>query len=201
MANGNISAQDPSYSRILNCKNNRMKTYKVLIAGFIMALMTLFSSMASAIPVMDVQLDDLMAQASDLRQSLNLTPNQQILWRQTESKMRTIAETRRRRREQLQADMKKGVSDPKTELRDLAKNLALEDDQSYQENKQLRELFLIVNDALDDKQRQAVLLLLSDHLQRVPDQGNDTKSCDQPKSRGTGRQRGGAGGVPQQQSQ
>ena len=80
--------------------------------------------------------------------------------------MRTIAEARRRRRGQLQTDMKKGLSDPRAELRDLAKTLDAEYDQSHQENKQLRELFLTVNDALDDNQRQKILVLLADQLQR-----------------------------------
>jgi len=175
-----------------------MKTIHGVMACFVAGLMVLLSSSVHAIPVMDVELDDLMAQASDVKKSLSLTPNQQSFWGQVESKMRAIAEGRRRRRGQLQADMKKGLNDPKAELRDLAKILDAEADLSHQENKQLRELFLTVNDALDDSQRQKILLLLSDHLQRVDDTGNDTK-CEQPKARSMGRQRQGAGaGTPQQ---
>jgi hypothetical protein len=157
-----------------------------------------FSLSALAIPAMDAQLDDLMMQAIDVKQSLNLTPNQQTLWRQVEGKMHAIAEARRRRRDQLQSDMRKGVADSTTELRDLAKQFEVEEDLSYQENKQLRELFLTVNDALDDVQRKRILVLLSDQLQRVVDQETVAK-CAQPKARGMGRQKssGAAGNPPQ----
>jgi hypothetical protein len=173
------------------------KVYQALFASLIVTLMALSSS-AYAIPAMDVELGDLLPQAGDVKESLNLTPNQRILWGQVESKMRAIAEERRRRRDHLQTDLKNGVADSKTELRDLAKKFDLEANLSEQENKQLRELFLTVNDALDDSQRQKILVLLSEQLQRVPDQVNETK-CEQPKSRSLGRQRsGGVGGSTQQ---
>jgi hypothetical protein len=177
-------------------ENNRMKTFVRRFAWLVITLTLSLSFSAHAIPVMDVELDDLMAQASDVKKSINLNPNQQLLWGQVESKMRAIAEARRRRRGQLQADMKKGVNDPKAELRDLAKILDAEADQSHQENKQLRELFLTANDALDDHQRQKILVLLADQLQRVEDAGSETK-CAPPKARSAGRQRAGAG-APQQ---
>jgi len=158
----------------------------------------LLSCSVQAIPVMAAELDDFMAQAADVKNSLNLSPNQQRLWSQVEAKMRAIAEARRRRRGQLQTDMKKGLSDPRAELRDLAKTLDAEYDQSHQENKQLREFFLTVSDALDDNQRQKILVLLSDQLQRVEDTGSESK-CPATPVRSTGRQRPGGGpGSPQQ---
>ena len=169
-----------------------MKTFHGLIACFAVALAMLLSCSVHAIPVMDAELDDFMAQATDVKNSLNLSPNQQHLWSQVEAKMRAIAEARRRRRAKLQTDMKKGLSDPRAELRDLAKTLDAEYDQSYQENKQLRELFLGINDALDDNQRQKILILLADQLQRVEDTGSESK-CEQPKAPSTGRPRRGAG--------
>jgi flagellar biosynthesis chaperone FliJ len=176
-----------------------MKTFQGLIACFAAALALLLSSSAHAIPVMNAELDDFMAQAAEVKNSLSLSPNQQHLWSQVEAKMRAIAEARRRRRAQLQTDMKKGLSDPRAELRDLAKTLDVEYEQSHQENKQLRELFLTVNDALDDNQRQKILVLLADQLQRVDDAGSESK-CELPKAPSTGRPRGGAGpGTPPQQ--
>jgi len=142
-------------------------------------------------PVMDVRIEDLMSQASDIKKSLNLNANQQVLWQQTESKMRAIISARQRRREQLQATLKKGLDDSHAELRDLAKNMANEEDLSYQESRQLRELWLTVNDALDDSQRQTILQLLADQLQRVPDQGCSQKSGDQAP-RHMGRQKQGS---------
>jgi chromatin segregation and condensation protein Rec8/ScpA/Scc1 (kleisin family) len=149
------------------------------------------SSPGYATPVMDVQLDTLISQIEDLKDALNLTPNQQILWRQIETKARAITNERRSRREDLQSALKKNLKDPNTELRNLEKNFSTEVDLSHQENKQLRELFLSMNDSLDDNQRRKILSLLSDQLDRMPDQGGDSKSCDQPKSRGMGRQRPG----------
>jgi len=154
---------------------------------------------AHALPAMDVQADVLMAQSADLKQGLNLNANQQTLWRQVEAKMRGILDERRRRRDRLQSDLKQDVGNAKTELRDVAKRYDNEADLSYREDKQLRELFLTVNDALDDGQRQIVLAALNDQLQRVPDRGCEgaTKDGEPPRNRGMGRQRG-AGSPPQQ---
>jgi hypothetical protein len=125
---------------------------------------------------------------------LHLTPNQQTLWRQTDAKMRGILDERRHRRERLQDALKQGLAKPNSELRDLAKLYDDEADASLREDRQLRELFLTVNDALDDGQRQTILTALSDQLQRVPDRGCESaRDTEQPHSRGMGRQRGGGG--------
>ncbi len=135
-------------------------------------------------------MDVFLAQVKDLREELNLTPNQQTLWRQTEAKAQAIVNERRSRRDQLQAVFKQGLSASNTEIRDLDKKLEQEADISEQENKKLRELFLSMNDSLDDNQRRKTLSFLLDQLERVPEAGADSKSCDQqPKPRGMGRQR------------
>jgi hypothetical protein len=178
------------------------RTFRALCAATAIMAALCFSQGAAALPAMDVSVEVLMAQGGDLKQTLNLNPNQQILWRQTEAKMRAILDERRHRRERLQADLKQGADNPRAELRDLAKLYDAETDLSYREDKQLRELFLTVNDALDDNQRQAVLAALNDQLQRVPDRGCDSKTGDQSQhARGMGHQRGagsGSGGPPQQ---
>jgi hypothetical protein len=174
-----------------------MKIDKGLLAGFACAMAFLMYTPAVAIPAMDVQFEDLMAQSGDVKKSLNLNPNQQVLWQQSESKMRAILAARMRRRDQLQSGLQKELGDTRTELRDLAKKVDAEADLNYQENKQLRELWLTVNDALTDAQRQTILLFLADRLQLVPDQG--CKCSDQPRARGTSRQKPGGlgGGLPQ----
>lgn len=135
-------------------------------------------------------MDVFLAQIKDFRDELNLTPNQQTLWRQTEAKAQAIVSERRSRREQLQASLKQGLNAPNAEIRDLDKKLEQEADISAQENKTLRELFLSMNDSLDDNQRRKILSFLLDQLERVPEAGADNKSCDQPtKQRGMGRQR------------
>ena len=138
------------------------------------------------LPAMDVQADVLLAQSADLKQVLHLNPNQQTLWRQVESKMRGILDERRHRRERLQEAIKQGLAKPDTELRDLAKLYDDEADASLSEDKQLRELFLTVNDALDDGQRQAVLAALNDQLQRVPDKGCEPSHEGEQHGRGMG---------------
>jgi hypothetical protein len=142
-----------------------------------------------AVPAMDVQMDVFLAQVKDLREELNLTPNQQTLWHQLEAKAHAIVGERRSRRDQMQASLKQGLNAPNAEIRDLDKKLEQEADISYQENKKLHELFLSMNDSLDDNQRRKILSFMLDQLERVPETGGDNKSCDQPKMRGTGRQR------------
>ena len=173
-----------------------MKIIRFVCAAAGAALALGLNGQALALPAMEVQVDVLMAQAGDLKQLLNLNNNQQILWRQTESKMRAILDDRRRRREKMQSDLKRGLDDPHTELRDMAKMYDAEAELSHQEDRQMRELFLTVNDALDDKQRQLVLHALNDQLLRVADRGAEPGKSDEPShSRGMGRQRPGGGGA------
>lgn len=148
-----------------------------------------------ALPAMDVQVDLLLSQSADLKQNLHLTPNQLSLWRKNEAKMRDILDERRHRRERLQDALKQGLGKPNTELRDMAKLYDDEADASLREDRQLRELFLSVNDALDDGQRQSILLALNDQLQRVPDRGCESaRDNEPPHARGMGGRRGGGGG-------
>src|ERR1035437_6140673 len=140
------------------------------------AVSLLLSSSLYALPAMDIHVEDWVRQASDVRKTLNLNQNQQILWQQVESRVRAILQTRQSRRAHLQADLQLKLDDSKTELRELAKRLDAEDDLSNQENKQLRDLWLTMNDALDDNQRQIILALLADQLQRSADQKPESKS-------------------------
>lgn len=171
--------------------------------GAIAALCT--AGIALALPAMDEPIEVLMAQGGELKQMLNLNPNQQILWRQSEARIRSILDDRRRRRERMQTDLLRGLNNPNTELRDLAKAYDAEAEQSHLEDRQMRELFLTLNDALNDTQRQAVLHTLNDQLLRVADLGGEPGKSDQPQhSRGMSHQRpggggaGGGGGPPQQ---
>ena len=152
------------------------------------------SASVYALPVMDVRIEDLVLQASDVRKSLNLNPNQQILWQQVNSRVRMIVHARQSRRERLQADIKLGLDDSKIELRELAGRMDAEDDLSSQESKQLRELWLTVNDALDDNQRQIIRAVLADQLQRSADQKTESNSSRQKgdvRGRGMNRQKPG----------
>jgi hypothetical protein len=133
------------------------------------ALLACLCSAALATPVMDMRADDLVPMASELKKSLNLTTNQQTLWQQVESRSKAILRERQARRERLQLSLKAGLEAPQVELRELNGPLEAEAAASAQEDKTLRELWLGVNDALDENQRRQVATLLGEQLMRVPD--------------------------------
>ena len=139
---------------------------------------------------MDMRADDLVPMASEFRKSLNLNANQQTLWLQVETRSKAMLRERQARRERLQQALKAGLAGPKVELRDLNGALEAEAATSAQEDKQLRELWLGVNDALDENQRQQVATLVAEQLMRVPD-------SEQRHSRAA-RPRRGRGPAPRQ---
>ena len=151
-----------------------------------------------AIPVMDMRIEDLLPMAPDVKQSLKLTPNQSTLWNQVEAKSHAIVRARVARREHLQSRIKQAVDGAKVELRDLAGALDAETAASAAEETQLRELWLSVNDALDEHQRQMVAVLVSEQLLRVADapgpRGPTRPKDEGGQHRGMGRNKGGAQG-------
>lgn len=122
---------------------------------------------AQAARVMEMEAEDMLRAASHVRESLGLTPNQQTLWQQVASKSGALLRVRLSRREKLQADLKGKLADPRQELRDLAAGIDAEASASAAENKELRELWLTVSDALTDQQRQAVSQFMLSQLERV----------------------------------
>ena len=171
-----------------------MIIHKLFWATIGIGVSMFLASSTYALPVMEIHVEDLMRQISEVRKTINLNPNQQTLWQQVESRIRAILRVRQSRREHLQSDLQLNLDDPKTELRDLAKRLDAEDDLSNQENKQLRELWLTVNDALDDNQRHIILALFADQLQRSADQKSESKpnkAKGDAHVRGMGRQKAG----------
>lgn len=160
-------------------------------------------SPAFAVPVMELRADDLLPLAADLKKQLNLTPNQQTLWQQTETRVRNLLRERKARRERLQTTTQAALQAPTVELRDLSPAIDQETSTSASEEKQLREWWLTVNDALDEKQRQLVALQVYEHLLRVQDNGGPGRSerrredegGEHRGSGGNGGRRGGAGGM------
>jgi len=125
-----------------------------------------------AVPLMDLRVDDLLFMSADVKKSLNLTPNQQTLWNQVEGRSRSILRERQRRREALQEQAKAMVARPDVELRDLNRAIDAESATTATEDKQLREAWLEVNDALDDKQRAQVATFVGEQLMRVVPEGH-----------------------------
>jgi hypothetical protein len=148
---------------------------------------------ALATPVMDMRAEDLVPMASEFRKSLNLNPNQQTLWLQVEGRSRAILRERQSRRERLQASLKAALPGDKIELRDLNGAIEAESAATMQEDKQLRELWLGVNDALDENQRQQVATLVSEQLMRVPD-SDQKRAAPRAKEEDGGQRRGGGRG-------
>lgn len=154
-----------------------------------------------AVPLMDLRMEDLLFISNDVKTSLKLTPNQQTLWNQVEGRSRAILRERQRRREALQEQARTLVAKPNVELRDLNAAVELEAATTAAEDKQLRELWLGVNDALDDKQRAQVATFVGEQLMRVIPEGRPGGGEHSGGERGNGggrmggHGRGGMGGM------
>ena len=147
---------------------------------------------AFAVPVYAIHAEEMIAMAPDLRTSLSLNANQQTLWGQVDGRSRAILRERASRRERLQRQAKTVVATPSPELRTLGAGLDAEDAAVQAEDKQLREMWLTVNDALDEKQRAQVAQFISEQLERV----EDGPRREEPRERDSGekRPRGGKSG-------
>lgn len=145
---------------------------------------------AFATPVMEMRAADLLPMAPEFRKSLTLNANQQTLWLQVENRSRAIMRERQARRERLQQSLQGALAAAKVELRDLDGVLAAESAASAQEERQLRELWLGVNDALDENQRRQVATLFAEQLMRVPD--SEQHAAPRGREEGGGH-RGGRG--------
>jgi len=122
---------------------------------------------AQAAKVMEMEAEDMVRAAGHIKDMLALTPNQQTLWQQVASKSGALLRVRQSRREKLQAGLKARLADPNQELRDLAASIEAEAAASAAENKELRELWLTLGDALNDQQRQQVAQFMTSQLDRV----------------------------------
>ena len=151
----------------------------------------LHAGLAGATPVMDLRAADLLALRPELRTALALNDNQQRLWQQSESRTRALLRERQARRARLQEQGAQLARREGAELRELGAALDAEEAASAAEDRQLRELWLVFNDALDDRQRAVVLRFLADQLERVRD-GAPVRG--EGGAREGGREGGGPGG-------
>jgi hypothetical protein len=158
---------------------------------------------AHAVPLSDLRAEDLLPMAGDLKQSLGLSPNQQTLWNKAEAASRTILRDRTRRRAALQEWARTLLASPDADLRKLDAATDAESATANGEDRQLRALWLDVNDGLDDNQRRQVAGRLGEQLLRVVPDGSQHSGVpagprDEQKRRGgPGNGRGpGAGAGP-----
>ena len=142
---------------------------KLLLTGACAIIMsaTLAPFPAQAAKVMEMEAEDMVRAAGHVKDTLALTPNQQTLWQQVSSKSGALLRVRQSRREKLQAGLKASLADPSKELRDTAGAVEAEAAASALENKDLRELWLTLADALNDQQRQQVTQFMIAQLDRV----------------------------------
>lgn len=162
----------------------------------------LLASTAHATRIMDLRAEQLIFMANDLKASLALSPNQQTLFQQVGTKSAALMRTRQLRRDRLQADLKRRLAEPEPDLRAWSAAIDEETATAAAEDRQLREFWLGVHDALDDKQRATVVQTLLSQLERVDadiDRGQRAAPREgQPRGPGGGRgQRSGGGmGMP-----
>lgn len=169
-----------------------MNTLKKGAAALAAAL--LMAGPASALPVMEMRAQDLLMMAPALKDSLKLNANQQTLWQQSEGRTRALLRERQSRAERMQAASLQALQKPDVELRDLAGALDAEGATTLAEERQLREWWLTVNDALDETQRRAVAVFLAEQLQRKPEGPGAGGGGGAPRGEGGGGHRGGPGG-------
>jgi hypothetical protein len=171
-----------------------------------LALSLMLSASAPLVPainVMDLKSEQLLFAAGDLKDTLTLTQNQQTLWQQSTAKANTLLRARQKRRTALQAEVTAKLGDPKVELRELGTAIDQEADLAAAEDKQLRELWLSVNDALDDQQRAKVTQAMMSQLERAdhPNEAGGRREGGPPEGGKHGGKRGGMGGMGGQRPQ
>ncbi|MEW7849410.1 hypothetical protein AB2N08_11980 [Massilia aurea] len=154
-----------------------------------------------AVPLTDLRAEDLLPMAGAVKKTLDLSDNQQILWNKAEAASRALLRDRARRRTALQEWAKTSLASPDVDLRKLDQATETEIATANAEDRQLRALWLDVNDGLDDSQRRHIARLLGEQLMRVvPDgaQGGGApggQRDDQNRRGGPGNGRGPGSGV------
>lgn len=146
----------------------------------LLALIALSVSLASdAVTLFDIAPDALLRQSAEIQQKLNLSANQRMLWMQVEGKAGTILLDRQSRREQLLVEVGSRLTAP-VELRDLSKKIAAEEDLSLQESRRIRELWLDIDDALDDSQRRIFHLAMLDQMNKIDPAADAARTAAKP---------------------
>ena len=171
---------------------------KAISTGLCISAIILCANRANAMQVMEFRAETLLLNTSQLAANLNLNPNQQILWQKTEAKLQGIMHQRAIRREHLQSELETAMGGSAIELRDLNSKIEQEEQISMQENKNIREISLTLNDALDDQQRSVLQAFLLEQLLARPDVKKDAAASgnnSHPRKSGSGRSRGGMGGT------
>ncbi len=142
----------------------------------------------------DIPSESLFKQSIELQQRLNLTANQRMLWFQVEAKAKDIVRERQARRDRLQSELRTSLNSP-GELRELSKQIAMEEDTALKEARRLRELWLDLDDALDEPQRARLHVAMWEQINQIDSAQDAPKSTAKPdQNQGSLRNRNGGGG-------
>lgn len=150
--------------------SSRLMRACVLVFALVLALCS--AGPAVAVPLTDLRAEDLLPMAGELKKTLALSTNQQTLWGKAEAKSRAILRDRSRRRAALQEWTRTLLASPDADLRKLDRETETEIATATAEDRQLRALWLDVNDGLDDNQRRQITGLLGEQLTRVVPDGS-----------------------------
>lgn len=143
--------------------------FKKAQASLFVTAAVCFAPAAHAIDLNDFRLQDVVPILGEMKNLAKLSSNQQALWLQVENKTKSIQRTRDERRQEIQTSVKNRLKEKAPELRDMIALMNQDDLATQQENKELREAWMGLYDALSDSQRDAVAQMLQDQLMRVAD--------------------------------
>ena len=150
---------------------------------------SMLTASAYAVDVWEFSAQDVLPILTEFKSTSKLSANQQTLWLQMEAKTKAILRIREDRRHEIQSSIKKRLQEKSPELRDLVPSMNRDDEVSAQENQELRESWMTVYDALNDRQRDMLTVLISDQLARVADKPREIKANSE-KPEGTGHRSG-----------
>jgi len=162
--------------------------------GLLAALIISYAVPVMAAPLMDMKAEDLVPMASEFRNELNLNANQQTLWAQVEARSKALLRERKGRREKLEASTTAALGGKDVELRELTGALDAEAALTASEDKQLREWWLTVNDALNEGQRHQVAAFIGEVMTRKEDgPAGRAPNGERPPADSSGRHHGAHG--------
>lgn len=167
--------------------------------GLMFAAVLSAPTLLFATTLFDVPSAEMLRQAAEMRQKLNLQNNQAMLWLEAEAATHAMLRERQARRERLQAELGAALTTA-LPLRDLAQKIAAEEDLSLLESRKSRELWLDVEAALDDANRQELRAAMRQQLEKPEDartvgkEGDGGPAREAPRENRGGR-RGQGGGM------
>ena len=169
-----------------------------ILVTFVCSAFAVVPIASFAATTFDIPSESLFKQSVELQQRLNLTANQRMLWFQVEAKAKDVVRERQARRDRLQSELRASLNSP-TELRDLSKQIAIEEDTALKETRRLRELWLDLDDALDEPQRARLHVAMWEQITQL-DGAQDTPKTAARSDQNQGQRRsrnggGGGGGV------